>query len=180
MYFRQEEPRGRRVSGNLDSVSRTPGAPSSRGPSGSEFLAGLGPAEAGRHGRLIILTLDQVLRGALIEAEYGVVQIQPVHDEGEPTAQPNAALRIHLEVRIKIDVAQGAVDPAGRAVRVLVPIDARLVVGHSHTDGEAAPVVGGADVEGIWRCPEQPRMVGPARNTVRAGRRESVVRTAPA
>ena len=72
------------------------------------FLAWRRPAHTGRNRGLIVFALDHELRAALIEAEHFVVEIEPVHDKAKPVREPNAALGVHLEMRIKVDVAERA------------------------------------------------------------------------
>src|SRR5258708_25067732 len=106
----------------------------------SSFLVQGRPAEARGHGRLVIFPLDHVLRAALIEAENFVVEIEAIHDELQAMYQAIAALNVHLEVGIEVDVAIWPLDSSRsyggrttseriRSVLISILEDVRGVVG---------------------------------------------------
>jgi hypothetical protein len=62
------------------------------------LCVGWSPAEAGRVRRLVVLALNHVLRTALVEPEYLVIEIEAGHHHAQVAAQCDDALRIHLDV----------------------------------------------------------------------------------
>src|SRR5579862_9412633 len=101
--------------------------------------------------------------------------------------QSYAALRIHLQVRVKILVAERAFEAArrrrrwravlcGRPILISVRRDIGLVVAQSHTDGNPPAVIRRTDVPGVRRVAEQARMIGTSRKAVRRGVRIAIVR----
>ena len=54
------------------------------------------PADTGGDGGLIEFALDHVLRAAVVETEDLVVDVEPIHDEGQALAHFDATLSIEL------------------------------------------------------------------------------------
>ena len=77
---------------------------------------------AGRKCRSIELALDNVLRTPLVEAEDFVVKVKAGDDEVEAVGHAYATLRIDLDMRVEIDIAERTVHSARQTVLVLVPI----------------------------------------------------------
>src|SRR5580704_10057939 len=63
------------------------------------------PAQTEGVGRLVVLTLSEILRAAIVEPEDRVVQIQPGDRRREAFPEVNATLRVHLKMRVKGVVA---------------------------------------------------------------------------
>ncbi len=64
----------------------------------------------------------------------------------------------------------------GRAVLKRVGRDVRLVVAQAKTNRDSATVIGRADVPGIRSVAQKPRMIGTARESIRAGIGIAIVR----
>jgi hypothetical protein len=58
------------------------------------------PAEAETVGGFVVLALTEVRCASEVESEHFVIQVQTRGDRGKALSQINAALRVHLKVRI--------------------------------------------------------------------------------
>src|SRR4029077_12851250 len=106
--------------------------------------------------------LQNILRAAVVETEYFIVQVQAGNHQCEALRKRDAALRVHLKVGIKVGVAERSLNAKAGAVGVLILENALIVVGHANANGDAATVVSGADVKGMRRLTLQRRMIGAA------------------
>src|SRR5271169_1163164 len=66
------------------------------------------PAQAEGVSRPIVLTLDDVPRAAVVEAENLIRQVQPLHEHSKTLPHAVAGLGVDLQVRHQINVACGA------------------------------------------------------------------------
>src|SRR4029077_2362764 len=83
------------------------------------LLARRRPPEPGGNRRRVVFPLNHELRAALIETKHLVRKVQPVHDEVEPVAQPQTSLRVHLQVRIEVNVAERSLQASRRRSRTV-------------------------------------------------------------
>ena len=120
---------------------------------------------------MIIFTLNHKLRAALIEAENFVVEIEAIHDELHPMNQAIAALNVHLEVGIEVDVAIWPLDSSRsyggrttseriRSVLISILEDVRSVVGQACTKRETTAIIRRTDVPGVRGGAREPWVVG--------------------
>src|ERR1700758_1751474 len=141
------------------------------------FLKGRIPAETHGVRRLIIFALNHELCASLIETKYFVCQVEAIGDETEAMRQPDAALRVNLQVGVEILVAERALESTGsrcgrravlrgRAILKSIGGDVGLVVAQAKADGDSAAVIGRANIPGIGSVAEKPRMIGTARESV--------------
>src|SRR5580704_5750711 len=139
------------------------------------------PAKSQRVCRFIELALDQILAATVIKAEHLVVGIENVSDKGEALRQQHASLHIDLQVRIEVGVAVRTLETSWRrrgstrTILILIREDVRVVVRNSEAVGETAAVIRGADIPGIWRLPQQVRMVQTPRYSARARKCVSII-----
>src|SRR5712692_3041039 len=111
------------------------------------------PAHARCDGGLIEFALNHVLRAAVVKTEDLVVDVEPVHDEGQAVTHFDATLGIELKVGIEVVVAEGT----GSAVPVAS--DILSVIGKPHAQRDAAAIIGGTDVPGMGGVAHEPRMI---------------------
>src|SRR5215475_14269469 len=118
------------------------------------------PTKAGGDGRAIVFALQHELFAAVVEAEDFVIQVQAVHDEGQAVSKADTSLRVNLKMRVEIVVAKRPFDAPRRAIRELVRGNVGIVIREADADGDATAIVGRADVPGIGRIAQKPRMIG--------------------
>src|SRR5690349_19807812 len=98
------------------------------------------PAEAHRYCGPIILPLNHVLRAALIEAEDFIGQVQAIHDKREAMAQLITSLSVHLQMRVKVGIAERPIEAACRC-RTGVGVDIGLVIGKPYANRDPPAVI---------------------------------------
>ena len=103
---------------------------------------------------------------SVVKSEDFVVQIQTVDNHGEALPHPNAALRVQLQVRVEVSVAEGTLYSKLRTVLVLVSVDAGAVVREADAQRNPAAVVGRTEIPGVGSLALERGIVGAARNTI--------------
>ena len=111
------------------------------------------PAHTCGDGGLVKFALDHELGASVIKTEDLVVDVEPVHDKTQAVAHFDATLGIELKMGIEVVVAEGT----GSAVPVAR--DILSVIGKAYTNRDAAAIIGGADVPGVGRVANKPRMI---------------------
>jgi hypothetical protein len=78
------------------------------------------PTDSAADRRVVVFALNRPDPAALIKAEDFVVHIQPIGDQRKTFSHADAALYVHLQMRITVHIAVGTVDSERSAISVVV------------------------------------------------------------
>src|ERR1700719_1569659 len=105
---------------------------------------------------MVVFALDRINLAALIKPENLIAQIKSVSKKAQPFVDAVTSLHIELCMRVKINVATGALQPQNRVVRRPVRLVRKLkqvgiIVSNRKPPGKSRLVISQPDVP-VVRC----------------------------